>query len=101
MNFNKHSRLEGLHATLSASKYHWINYDEEKLRTTYANMQAAAMGSRLHAFAAEAISLGRKQKQNHDSPARRISENCPEHCNEIFNSRSSFFNRNDFLRSCL
>ena len=30
MNFNKHSNLEGQHAFLGASKYHWINYSEEK-----------------------------------------------------------------------
>ena len=29
MNFNKHSQIEGQHAFLSASKYHWINYSEE------------------------------------------------------------------------
>lgn len=67
MNWNKHSRLEGLHATLGASKYHWINYDEDKLRMVYSNMQSAMMGTRLHAFAAEAIKLGRKQKANHDT----------------------------------
>ena len=27
MIFNKHSALEGQHAFLGASKYHWINYD--------------------------------------------------------------------------
>ena len=40
MNFNKHSDLEGCHAFLSASKYHWINYDDEKLVTAYENFLA-------------------------------------------------------------
>lgn len=62
MKFNDHSRLEGLHAFMGASKYHWINYDEDKLRSVYASAQASTMGTRLHAFAAEAISLGIKQK---------------------------------------
>ena len=31
MNFNKHSTLEGQHAFLGASKYHWINYTDERL----------------------------------------------------------------------
>ena len=35
MNFNKHSKLEGQHAFLGASKYHWINYDEEKIAESY------------------------------------------------------------------
>lgn len=60
MNFNKHSGLEGKHAFLSASKYHWVNYDEEKLINTYLTYQAAARGSELHEFACEAIKLGVK-----------------------------------------
>ena len=31
MIFNRHDELEGLHAFLSASNYHWINYSEEKV----------------------------------------------------------------------
>ena len=31
MNFNNHSNLEGQHAFLGASKYHWINYGEDKV----------------------------------------------------------------------
>lgn len=60
MNFNKHFNLEGQHAFLSASKYHWINYDEEKLASTYDKYLAAQMGTRLHEFASECIKLGIK-----------------------------------------
>ena len=35
MNFNRHSRLEGQHAFLGASKYHWINYDTDKIVEVY------------------------------------------------------------------
>ena len=35
MNFNNHSRLEGQHAFLGASNYHWINYDEAKLISVF------------------------------------------------------------------
>lgn len=64
MNFNAHSQLEGKHAFLSASKYHWINYDEEKLDNAYLRNQACAMGTRLHEFAEEAIRLGIKLPRN-------------------------------------
>lgn len=60
MNFNEHSNLVGLHAFLSASKYHWINYDEEKLDSTYINFLAASKGTRIHEFAHECILLGIK-----------------------------------------
>ena len=58
MNFNKHSNYEGLHAFLSASKYHWINYDDEKIVETYANYKASVYGTEIHAFAATCIQLG-------------------------------------------
>lgn len=58
MNFNKYSRLEGQHAFLSASKYHWINYDEEKLVATYNKYRAAQRGTDLHELACRLIKLG-------------------------------------------
>ena len=60
MVFNKHSDLEGSHAFLSASKYHWINYDEEKLAQSYLNFLATQKGTELHEFAAQCIRLGIK-----------------------------------------
>ena len=35
MDFNKHYSLEGKHAFLGASKYHWVNYDNDKIVETY------------------------------------------------------------------
>lgn len=60
MNFLKHSDLKGLHAFLGASKYHWINYDEDKLANTYQTHMAAMRGTELHEFAATAIKLRQK-----------------------------------------
>lgn len=60
MNFNKHSNLEGQHAFLGASKYHWINYDDAKIAESFSNHLAKEKGTRLHAFAAECIRLGQK-----------------------------------------
>lgn len=60
MIFNDHSSLKDMHSFLSPSQNSWVNYDEEKLRQRYLTVQAAAMGTRLHALAAEHISLGIK-----------------------------------------
>lgn len=60
MNFNKHSNLEGKHAFLSASKYHWINYDEDKLAQSFQNFMAAQRGTELHEHAKRCIQLGTK-----------------------------------------
>ena len=60
MIFNDHSRYEGQHAFLGASKYHWINYDEVKVASAYTNFLATQKGTELHEFAAQCIRLGQK-----------------------------------------
>lgn len=60
MDFRKHSDLEGKHAFLSASNYHWINYTEEKLFNRYNTYSAAVRGTELHELAHRAIKLGVK-----------------------------------------
>lgn len=56
MNFKPHYELKGKHAFLSPSKYNWVYYDEEKLRSNYINtVVAQARGTRLHELAAMLI----------------------------------------------
>lgn len=59
MNFNKHYNLEGQHAFLGASKYHWINYDDDKVAASYLKFLAVQKGTQLHELAAMLI----KQRQ--------------------------------------
>lgn len=65
MNFNKHSNLEGQHAFLGASKYHWINYSDEKVAEAYSKFLATQKGTVLHEFAAKCIQLGQKLPKSH------------------------------------
>ncbi len=60
MEFNKHKNLEGCHAFLGASKYHWINYDPSKVAASYRSYLATLKGTELHDFAARCINLGQK-----------------------------------------
>ena len=60
MNFNNHSNLDGQHAFLGASKYHWINYTEDKVIDSYNKFLATLKGTELHEFAAQCIKLGQK-----------------------------------------
>lgn len=60
MIFNDHSNLEGQHAFLGASKYHWINYDSDKIASAYENYLATIRGTELHDFAAQCIKLKQK-----------------------------------------
>lgn len=63
LGFNDHSKLRGLHSFLSPSKYHWLNYDNNKLVDAFYKYKAAERGVELHAFAYTCIKL--KQKLPH------------------------------------
>ena len=67
MNFNEHYNLEGRHAFLSPSQYHWVNYSPEKLEERYYTSKASERGTQLHEYAAMAIRLGRKQPKTKDT----------------------------------
>lgn len=64
MIFNAHSALAGKHATISASKYHWVRYSNEKFLTWVQTQMQAAKGSRLHNIAALLIKEGLKMPRN-------------------------------------
>jgi hypothetical protein len=65
LRFRKHSHLEGQHAFLSPSVYHWINYDEEKLQYRWKSLRAALEGMEQHRFAA--ISIDERSFQDDES----------------------------------
>lgn len=58
MKFNMHPEVEGKHAFLSPSGYHWIRYTDDKILDRLDTAMSAAHGTRLHAIAAELIDLG-------------------------------------------
>lgn len=74
MRFNDHSLPEGAHATFSASKGSWLNYDEQKFEAFFVSMQAARRGTRLHKYAAEAIALGIHQSPTEATLNRYIND---------------------------
>lgn len=74
MNFNSHFNLRDKHAFLGASKYHWINYDEEKLIESYTRFQAVQRGTVLHNFAAQCIQLGQKLPKSNKTLNRYVND---------------------------
>lgn len=74
MIFEKHSELEGRHAFLSPSNYHWINYTDERLVERYTTMRASVRGSRLHDFACEAIKLGIRLPANGETLSAYVND---------------------------
>lgn len=64
MQFNQHRNLEGLHAPFSASQSSWLRYDDEKAMEVYRNKKSASIGTKLHEWAAQTITLGIKQPKS-------------------------------------
>lgn len=107
MNFNSHWNLKGLHAFLGASNYHWINYDSEKLISSYSKMQAKQKGTELHDFAAQCIKLGQKLPRssktlnsyvNDAIGFKMIPEQILYYSDNCFGTADSIVFRNNYLR---
>ena len=105
--FNRHPNLEGQHAFLGASNYHWINYDEGKVEETYFKWRAAQRGSKLHAFAADCIRLGQKLPRSKQTLNMYVNDAIgfkmtPEqilyYSPNCFGTVDAIIFRNDFLR---
>jgi hypothetical protein len=55
MIFNDHSKLEGQHAFLGASTYHWLRWDDENLEKRYYGQFSQTIGTALHELAKDLI----------------------------------------------
>lgn len=107
MIFNKHSNLEGQHAFLGASKYHWINYDDAKVAESYLRFLATEKGTVLHDFAATCISLGQKLPKspktlnmyvNDAIGYKMVPEQILYYSDNCFGTADSIIFRNNLLR---
>jgi hypothetical protein len=107
MLFNTHSNLVGQHAFLGASKYHWVNYDDEKLERVFLSSIAAQRGTELHALAHDLIRLGQKLPRSNKSlnmyvndaiGFRMTSEQVLYYSDNCFGTADSISFRGNFLR---
>lgn len=107
MNFNKHLQLEGQHAFLGASKYHWLNYDEAKVAEAYTRYLATQKGTVLHDFAAQCIRLGQKLPRSNKTLNMYVNDAIgfkmtPEqvlfYSENCFGTADTISFRNNFLR---
>ncbi len=74
MNWNDHSRLRGQHAFLSASKFAWIRYSDDKLVDVYKAAMAAQRGTELHDLAEKCIRLGQRLPQGNKTLNRYVND---------------------------
>ena len=59
--FNKHDDLRGTHALFSPSQSAWIRYDEEKVIDRIRNQYRTVLGTEIHEYAADEITLNHKK----------------------------------------
>ena len=64
MVWNKHTNLEGSHAFLSASKYSWLSKSNEEVVQSYTNSFSQAIGTLMHAYAADYIRFRQKLRKS-------------------------------------
>ena len=107
MRFNEHYNFTGRHAVLSPSKYHWINYNEDKFMAVYARRLAQKRGIELHDFAQRCIKLGQKLPRSRRALNRYVNDAIgfkmsPEqilmHSPNAFGSADAVSFRNNLLR---
>jgi hypothetical protein len=72
--FNTHLDLQGKHAFLSPSNYHWLNYTDQKLESRYISVNAAQRGTDLHNLAHEAIRLGVKLSKSNQALSTYVND---------------------------
>lgn len=96
-----------MHAFLGASKYHWINYDADKIAASYLNHLATIRGTELHEFAAQCIRLGQKLPKSHKTlnmyvndaiGYKMIPEQILVYSENCFGTTDAISFRNNFLR---
>lgn len=74
MIWKDHPKLVGKHAFMGASKYHWVNYSEEKIAQAFKNSEAVARGTELHELAAKLIKNGVRLPKNRNSLNMHVND---------------------------
>lgn len=65
MQWNDHHQLEGKHAFLGASNFHWINWNDETFENRYYGQFSTQIGTAIHALAHDCI-VSRTKLTKHD-----------------------------------
>ena len=65
MIWNNHKELEGKHAFMGASNYHWTNYDDITFEARYYNQFSQVIGTAIHELAHDCI-VSRTKLNKHD-----------------------------------
>jgi hypothetical protein len=72
MIWNDHHELEGKHAFLGASNFHWINWTDEEFENHYYNQYSTVIGTAIHELAHDCI-MSRTHLTKHDKNTINIT----------------------------
>ena len=72
MQWNDHHQLEGKHAFLGASNFHWINWTDPIFENRYYSQFSTTIGTTIHALAHDCI-INRTKLNKHDRHLIEIS----------------------------
>ena len=72
MQWNDHKQLEGKHAFLGASNFHWINWNDQIFENRYYSQFSTTIGTAIHALAHDCI-LNRTKINKHDKHLVELS----------------------------
>lgn len=73
-NWANHWELSNKHAFMSPSQNAWLRYSDEKVNEVFFNNKKKELGTRLHAYASEAIILKQKQARSKRAVAQFIND---------------------------
>lgn len=74
MKWNSYSYLRDAHAFLGGSKFHWINYDDEKLVESYYKALAVKKGTELHDLAYKLIKMNQKLPRSEQTLNKYVND---------------------------
>ena len=72
MQWNDHHQLEGKHAFLGASNFHWVNWTDSIFENTYYSQFSTIIGTTIHELAHDCI-LNRTKINKHDKHLVELS----------------------------
>lgn len=107
MKFLPHYNLEGKHAFLSASKYHWIRYSDQKIADSWKSFRDIERGTKLHELASMCIKMNQRLEDEQKTLNMFVndaigfhmqSEQILVYSDNCFGTADAICFRNDILR---
>ena len=100
MIWNDHKKLEGLHAFLGASQWHWLNWNDEVFEQRFVGKYSTEIGTAIHELASYCIKSRTKLHENDDHliDITLFKHNVPK---SVYNSQAILTNLIPFVNDAI